>query len=268
MDTRRLRADLYQAAVLFDEVQVTSIIDCCCELFPLKWVCLELIIPVLEFIEAERGLLQKRILSFASGVILLCLRKKAIFIHQDLPHRPHAPIIISGSVPYQDDELYGFIMSLLLATTGYRVIHIEGHSSFESLLSLLDIHNASAIVLHMKNSNQRSITALNELFGYLSSKEYSRSFDCYHKFVRKPKVFLSGDCSIPSTISITLEDVGNDVARMLFGKQIVQIKNDMMTLTNNLILSSCEKMRLAYLRLGVRENAIDVYPCRNVVVEL
>jgi len=272
MDKQKLLADLRAAAILFDEVKLTSIVDCCCEWFPLKWVCLELIIPVMDMIESEQGLPHKKIASFAEAAILMCLRKKAIFIHQDLPHRPNAPIIISGSVPYQEDELYGFMMSLLLAASGYRVIHVEGRSSFESLLSAVDVHNASAIVLYTKKPTQRSAIVLYELFGYLSSNEYARSFDYYRKFVRKPQLFLSGknDCTIPSTIQITLADVANDVIRSLFGKQIVRVKNDMMSITNGLIQASGAKMRQAYSRLGAREGAVEsvnMYP-KDVVLEL
>lgn len=274
MDKHMLLAELRTAAVLFDELKLTSIVDCCCELFPLKWVCTDLIIPVMSMLELEeQGLAQKRIVSFAEEAILLCLRKKATFIHQDLPQRPYAPIIISGSVPHQEDELFGYMVSLMLAVDGYKIVHIKGHSSFESLLAAVDIHNVSAIVLHTKTPNQKSTNVLYELLGYLSSAEYAHSCNYYHKFVKKPQLFLSGknDCDIPSTIQVTFEEVVND-GRRLFGKQIVRVKNEMMSITNDLISASCAKMRMAYTRLGVREEVLDsvnMYPKNSdVVLEL
>jgi len=255
MDTQVLLQDLRAAALLLDELKLAAIVDCCCEWFPLKRVCLDLIIPVMAILELEQSL--KNIASFAEGVILLCLRDRAKFI---LPFKPSAPIIISGSVPFQDNELHGFIVSLLLASDGYRVIHVESNSTFESLLSAVDVHNASAIVLHTKKHNQRSANVLQELFGYLGSAEYERSFVRYHKFVRKPQLFLSGEhkLGIPSTIHITLEDVGTLSSRKLVVKEIVRVKNNMMNSTNDLISASCAKMRLSYTRLGVREGAADV----------
>jgi hypothetical protein len=254
-------AELRAAAVAFDETKLTAIVDCCCEMFPLKWVCTDLIIPVMSLLELEeQGMPHKRIVSFAEEAILLCLRKRATFIDQYVKQRPYAPIIISGSVPHQDDELYGYMVSLLLAVEGYKIVHIQGHSSLESLLSAVDIHNVSAIVLHTKTPNRKSSNVIYELLGHFSSAEYLHSCIYHHKSVRKPQLFLSGqyDYEIPGTVQMTFEEVvSNDVGRRLFGKQIVRAKNEMMIITHSLISASCAKMRQAYTRLGVREEALD-----------
>jgi len=259
-------ADLYQAAYAYDEQKITAIVDCCCELYPLKRVCLDLIVPVMDILEAEA---HKRVITFASQTILVILRRKALYTHRDLP-RPHAPLIISGSVPYQgDDDLYGFMLSLLLVVVGYKVVHIEGDFSLEDLLLAIDSNNISAIVLHSSKPNERSICVMHELEWYLRSKEYSCSFDKSSKFVRRPQLFLSGNHGfpIPDAISITLLDVVGTVARYFFGKQILRIKDDMVTTTNELITSSCALMRQSYKNLGaldavIKGLGVNMYPIK------
>lgn len=264
---KQLIADLYHAANAFDEEKINAIVDFCCELYPLKNVCMDLIVPLMAILEAEG---HKRVISFASQVILVELRLKALFTHRELP-KSHAPLIISGSVPYQgdNDELYGFILSLLLVVVGYKVVHIDGDYSLEDLLLAIDSNNIAAIVLHSSKPNERSMCAMQELEWYLRSKEYSCSFDNSSKFVRRPQLFVSGNHGfpIPDSISITLFDVVGTVARYFFGKQILRVKDDMVTTTQELITASCALMRQAYKYLGARDDVIqdlgvNMYPIK------
>jgi len=244
-------ADLRRSAIRFDDWGITSTIDCCCELYSLKWACLEIVVPFMSMLESDEQV-PKRVAAFASQVVLLCLKKKALDVRFN--QNSNAPLIISGCAPYQKDELYGYMISLLLALLGYKIVHMESHCSLEDLLLAVDAHNVSAIVLHAKKPNERSVLAMRELVAYLNSLEYVSSFKCYHKFVRKPQLFCSGEhgFEMPAAMHVTLHDLAGAVVLDLFGKQLLRVKDDMLGMTQSLISDSVAKLRVAYKSVGAR----------------